>query len=337
MVMAGSGERVVFVFGRPGDEVLSSGGTIARLRSEGGEVAVLFTSIAEATMAAAARPGEREAVGDPEARDTVALQAAMDALDVRDWRILHAASDAGDGGDHIEDALTEVVDRVKATAVVIGVTDIQVIDAANRVAGRTGIPLFLATRMSTSHAERLTAIDITEFVEEKLRALSAYASRWTVQDHGVVLSDGTMLAVTGYETYFSVHPPHPARSARRPTVLGRLGESLAALSAGVTFGVLGTIGHQSTVAVGSFTIPVGLILALGGAAALLVGLRLLLGDRLVVLFCSLGMLGTIFLLSLRSTGGSVLIPAGLPGTLWSVAPTLVAALVLGWPKLPARR
>ena len=32
-----------------------------------------------------------------------------------------------------------------------------------------------------------------------------------------------------------------------------------------------------------------------------------------------------------------LIPAGLPGTLWSVAPTLVAALVLGWPRLPAKR
>ncbi len=67
------------------------------------------------------------------------------------------------------------------------------------------------------------------------------------------------------------------------------------------------------------------------------GLRLLVGDRLIVFFCAFGMLATIFLLSLRSTGGSVLIPAGLPGTLWSVAPALVAALVLGWPKLPAKR
>ncbi|MCU1635721.1 MAG: hypothetical protein JWQ68_960, partial [Cryobacterium sp.] len=36
MVLAGDGERVAFILDRPGDESLITGGTIARLRAEGG-------------------------------------------------------------------------------------------------------------------------------------------------------------------------------------------------------------------------------------------------------------------------------------------------------------
>ncbi|HYI32285.1 MAG TPA: PIG-L family deacetylase [Glaciibacter sp.] len=331
-VMSGSAERVVFVFERPGDEALLSGGTIARLRSEGGQVAILFS-----TTGGPAESREQAGARGPAGAGTKSVQAAMDELDVRDWRVLHATADGEDGGDRIEDSIAEVVDRVKATALVVGTGDIRVTDAATGIGDDAGIPVFLATRMSESHAERLKAIDIAEFADEKRRALSAYRDRWTVQDGGIALPDGTVHAVPEFEGYVEVRPSHPPVGAHRPTGAARLGSSVGALAVGVAFGVLGTIGHQSTIAVGPVSVPVGLILALGGAAALLVGLRLLVGDRVIVFFCALGMLGTIFLLSLRSTGGSVLIPAGLPGTLWSVAPTLVAALVLAWPKLPARR
>lgn len=332
MVMSESAERVVFVFERPGDEALLSGGTIARLRAEGGQVAVLF-----GTTGDHAQCDEPGAATDPAGAGTSAVQAAMDELDVRDWRVLHATTDGQDGGDHIEEAIADVVDRVKATALVVGTANIQLTDAATRIADDAGIPFFLAMQVSESHAERLKAIDIAEYADEKLRALAAYHDRWSVQDGGVVLSDGTVRSVPGFEAYAVVQPAHPPVHPQRPTVVTRLGNSVAALAVGVAFGLLGTIGHQSTVTVGPLTIPVGLILALGGAVALLVGLRLLVGDRVTVFFCALGMLATIFLLSLRSTGGSVLIPAGLPGTLWSVTPTLVAALVLAWPKLPAKR
>jgi LmbE family N-acetylglucosaminyl deacetylase len=331
-VMSGSVERVVFIFERPGDEALLSGGTIARLRSEGGQVAVLFRMTGDP-----AQHGDPGSAQDPAGADTSSVQAAMDELDVRDWRVLHATTNGDDRGDRIEDAIADVVDRVKATALVVGTVDIRVTDAATGIADDAGIPVFHAMRVSASHAERLKAIDVAEYADEKRRALSAYRDRWTVQDGGVVLPDGTVHAVPGFEAYAVVNPSHPPVAAHRPTVAARLGNSVAALAAGVAFGILGTIGHQSTVAVGPVAIPIGLILALGGAVALLVGLRLLVRDRMIVFFCALGMLGTIFLLSLRSTGGSVLIPAGLPGTLWSVAPTLVAALVLAWPKLPARR
>jgi LmbE family N-acetylglucosaminyl deacetylase len=330
MVMSGGGERVVFIFDNPGDEVLSSGGTIARLRSEGGQVAVLFDS-----------PGEvdrHEAADGAVDAETGAVRSSMDELDVRDWRMLHAASHRDDsGGDRAEEVIGEIVGRMKATAVVVGSSGMQLVDSAIRVGLRAHIPVYVATRVSASPADRVTAIDVEDHLEQKLRALAAYSGRWTVNGHALVLRDGTVLPVPGFETYIAVQPPHPPASAQRTTGVARLGSSIAALAVGVAFGVLGTIGHQSTVTVGPATIPVGLILALGGAAALLVGLRMLVGDRLVVFWCALGMIATIFLLSLRSTGGSVLIPAGLPGTLWSVAPTLVAAVAVGWPKLPARR
>ncbi|TFD82235.1 hypothetical protein E3T48_02405 [Cryobacterium fucosi] len=112
---------------------------------------------------------------------------------------------------------------------------------------------------------------------------------------------------------------------------------LLAFVVGAAFGVLGTIAHQATIVLGPVTIPIGLVLALAGVTALLAGLRLVVGDRLVVLLATIGLLGTIFLLSLRSEGGSVLVPQGLPGTLWTVGPTLIATVVLAWPRIPGRR
>jgi hypothetical protein len=108
------------------------------------------------------------------------------------------------------------------------------------------------------------------------------------------------------------------------------------LVAGAAFGMLGTVAHQTTLPVGQATLPVGLVLALAGAAALLVGLRMVLGDRMVVLLAAVGLLGTIFVLSLRSAGGSVLVPAGPAGTVWTLVPALIAALAVAWPKVPPR-
>ena len=59
-------------------------------------------------------------------------------------------------------------------------------------------------------------------------------------------------------------------------------------------------------------------------------------ERLIVLSAALGIVGMVFLLSLESTGGSVLVPNNLWGTIWAVAPTLIATIVVAWPKLPQR-
>lgn len=319
MVMSGSDERVVFVHDRPGDEALLTGGTLARLAAAGASAVVLYGRMA---------PGERGAA-----------QAALAELGVADWMTLPPASEDDPSEDAAVDAaLRSAILETRATAVVIGAADERLRQAATRQAHAAGVPAYVSRRVAGAAGLRLTALDVSDQIEHKLGALAAYPDRWAITDRAVGLPDGSLLAVTGTETYLRLEPPRPAHGDQpAPTPLARLLAATAALVLGVAFGLLGTIAHQSVIRLGPVTIPIGLVLALVGVSALLVGLRLVIGDRMVVLACAIGMLVTIFVLSLRSTGGSVLIPAGLPGTLWTIVPPLVATFVLAWPKLPAKR
>lgn len=123
----------------------------------------------------------------------------------------------------------------------------------------------------------------------------------------------------------------------KPTVTNRIVSAVLLILVGIVYGVLGTIAHQTTVTIAGLVIPIGLILAVVGASALLVGLRLIQIGRMLLLLCALGMLLTIFVLSLESAGGSILIPAGVPGTVWTIVPTIVAAITLAWPTLPPKQ
>jgi LmbE family N-acetylglucosaminyl deacetylase len=351
MVMSGSGERVVFVYDRPGSEALVTGGTIARLRSDDAQVVVLFG----ARAAAVGTPGGVDTdAGDTDYSDTdyidtdgAEVRAAMAELDVTDWRMLPPASghSAGNHADRhaLAAAVRDVVAEVEATAVVLGTDDDRLYAAATEAADALGVPVFMSRRVSDAIGQRLIAIDVSDQVERKLRAIAAYPRRWSVTDHSVLPVVGAESApaaaptmVGGTETYVRHDPPPRSDAAARPGPAARVMSGVLALAGGSAFGLLGTIAHQATVSIGPVTIPIGLILALSGVTALLAGLRLVLGDRMIVLLCAIGLLGTIFVLSLRSTGGSVLVPEGLPGVLWTVVPTLVATLVLAWPRIPAR-
>lgn len=112
--------------------------------------------------------------------------------------------------------------------------------------------------------------------------------------------------------------------------------SLGAFAMGVLVGSITTVVHQNTVDVGNLEIPWGLILSLIAVTGFFVGLRMVVQNRWVVFFAALGLVGTIYLYSLKSPGGSVLIPNNLWGTIWAVGPALIATIVLVWPKLPAR-
>lgn len=311
MVMSGSEERVVFVHDRPGDEALLTGGTIARLRADGARVVVLFGAMGQ---------GEADAAA-----------AALAELGVTESRALPAASAERDL------ALREAVTEARATAVVIGSADDGLRESATRAADALAAPVFLARRVTQAAGRRLVAIDVSDMLGQKRAALAAYPGRWTVADGAVGLPDGTLLAVTGTETFLRHEPEARLAPDGPPTRGARLATAAVSLVLGVGFGLLGTVAHQSVLVIGPVTIPIGLILALLAVTALLVGLRLVFGDRMAVLSAAIGLLGTIFLLSLRSTGGSVLIPAGLPGTLWTIVPALVATFVLSWPNLPAKR
>jgi hypothetical protein len=106
--------------------------------------------------------------------------------------------------------------------------------------------------------------------------------------------------------------------------------------AGAILGAVGTIAHQSTVTIAGVHVPWGITVALLAYTCLLIGLRLLNAGRAQALAAALGTIVMTFLFSLKGAGGSVLIPDDLLGKIWVVAPIVIAAIVIAWPRLPQR-
>ena len=125
--------------------------------------------------------------------------------------------------------------------------------------------------------------------------------------------------------------------AARPGWSTRAGTFAYALLVGIVYGAVATIGHRSTLRIGDFAIPWGIAAALIGVLAMLLGLRLVAGGRLAAAGAAVGIVGTVALLTLPGLGGSVLVAGDVIGTIWAVAPALIAVLVVAWPRLPARR
>lgn len=117
---------------------------------------------------------------------------------------------------------------------------------------------------------------------------------------------------------------------------GKLFLWLGALAMGLLVGSITTTVHQNTVDVAGVEIPWGLILGLAAVAGFLVGLRLLVDNRWIVSLAAIGVVSMVFLLSQESPGGSILVPNNLWGTIWALAPTIVAIVVIAWPKIPVR-
>ncbi len=109
-----------------------------------------------------------------------------------------------------------------------------------------------------------------------------------------------------------------------------------ALLVGGLIGSVTTVIHQSSISVVGIDVPWGLVLSLATLAAYLLGLRLVRGERVSVIFGALGILISVFLFSQRSMGGSVLVPNNVAGSIWAIAPTLIATIIVAWPKLPER-
>ncbi|MBM7831319.1 hypothetical protein JOE59_002024 [Agromyces cerinus] len=117
----------------------------------------------------------------------------------------------------------------------------------------------------------------------------------------------------------------------------RIGTIVVAFLVGLAYGTLGTVGHRATLQVGEVSIPWGLVAALVGVAALLLGMRLVAGGRAAAAAAGAGIVVAVAVLTLPGPGGSVLIVGDLTGTIWSVAPALIAVFVVAWPKLPSRQ
>ncbi|MDQ0892841.1 hypothetical protein [Agromyces ramosus] len=117
----------------------------------------------------------------------------------------------------------------------------------------------------------------------------------------------------------------------------RVGTLLFAFLIGALYGAVATVGHRQEVPIGAVALPWGLLAALVGVAALLVGIRLVGGGRSAAAASGAGVVVVVALLTLPGLGGSVIVVGDLIGTIWSVAPALIAVLVVAWPKLPSPR
>ncbi|NQX34215.1 DUF6113 family protein [Herbiconiux sp. VKM Ac-2851] len=123
-------------------------------------------------------------------------------------------------------------------------------------------------------------------------------------------------------------------SSRGSRILGHV----AALLLGALFGAIGTVVHQIDISVfGLFDLPIGLIIALVAIALLLTGLRMIAPSRLASALAAAALIGMVALLTVESPGGSILVPAGPTGLVWLFGSTLIAVVVIAWPKLGERR
>ncbi|AZS37224.1 hypothetical protein CVS47_01856 [Microbacterium lemovicicum] len=118
----------------------------------------------------------------------------------------------------------------------------------------------------------------------------------------------------------------------------RLVTWVIALVVGVVYGLAGTIAQSFSVGV----LPVGLVLAIIGSAALLAAVRLLTGDRWSTLLVGLGIMTATLVFSGAGPGGSVIVPQPPEGTIgtgiiWTIAVPVLVAVVVAWPDLSAAR
>jgi hypothetical protein len=126
----------------------------------------------------------------------------------------------------------------------------------------------------------------------------------------------------------------PASSTRRDLAVGLPASALA----GLVVGAIGTFKHQVGVSAATGTgAPIGLVLALAMVVAFLVALRLAFATRWYAGAAALGVVTAVALLSLPGpSGGSTVILLNTAGVVWTVAPAVLAAAIVGWPRVRRR-
>jgi len=113
----------------------------------------------------------------------------------------------------------------------------------------------------------------------------------------------------------------------RSSVPARVGTWFVAFVVGAVYGLAGTIAHSYELG----WLPLGLVLAIVGCAALLVAVRMLTADRWAALATGLGMMTATLVFSGRGPGGSVIVPESPLGTVWTLALPILVAIVVAWP------
>lgn len=363
-------ERVLFVHAHPDDESITTGGTIATLVERGAAVTVVTCTRGELGEVIPADLAGLEGRGLAEVRERE-LAAAMAALGVTDHRYLGEATarraglaprrytDSGmrwgvngaeateaiaddslcaaDFGEVAADLAT-VIDAVKPEAVVsydanggYGHPDhVRAHEAARRAAEVMGVPFWT---VDTDPAQSTLRVDVSALLSRKSDALRAHRTQVVVEGDRFSLSSGPSRPIAPVEGFTRLRPlDSPAVPWEEQGLRMHLLTALLALVVGAAIGGIAVVNHQFAPLILGVPVPVGIVLTLTIVSALLVGLRIVFPGRLVAGAAAVGLLVVVGLLSVASTGGSVLVPANPAGYVLTYGPVAIAVLVLAWPK-----
>lgn len=212
---------------------------------------------------------------------------------------------------------------------------IRVHQASRRAADVMSVPFFTIEPDTAAHPGS-RRVDVTPVLERKTLALRAHQTQVTVDRDHYALSSGPSMPIPAEESYRRVDSATTDVPFSQQSRGARALACVVALALGLGVGVLGTVSHPSTITVAGASFPAGLIAAMLVAIALMVGLRLIFDSRSPVTFAALGLVVVLLVFAQAGPGGSVLIPADVPGYTWTFGVPLIAALVIVWPRLPPR-
>jgi len=276
-----------------------------------------------------------------EARDVLAVIADVDATTVVTY------DDHGGYGhpDHkrVHVIATWAAEEAGVPAYLITTTESSAREAHERVAARGRFPApdpHPAGMLVLPDDAVDLAVDATDVLDRKTRAIAAHRTQVVVDGDQFALSHGVGEPIAAVEL-FRLHRPAGGASdgdaAAPARGIQRVGIAAASLGLGVLVGAIGTVAHRAPLAVGGVALPVGLVLALAALACLLVAFRLLLVDRLHALCLGLGAVAAVAVLGMGGPGGSVLFPDDGVSQTWAVAPAILVAAVVVWPRFAPRR
>lgn len=113
--------------------------------------------------------------------------------------------------------------------------------------------------------------------------------------------------------------------------------AIIAAICGAAIGLLFTVAHHATVAIGEFDFPYGIVLGLACAMGFLVAMRLLWETRWPTVGGAVGFVAAVLVLAFTGPGGSVIVRDDAFGWTWLVAAPIAALITVVWPRRRARR
>jgi N-acetyl-1-D-myo-inositol-2-amino-2-deoxy-alpha-D-glucopyranoside deacetylase len=208
--------------------------------------------------------------------------------------------------------------------------------AAREAAMAMAVPFFEIEDPADDAPAGGHSVDVSGVLDRKIRAMQSHATQITVDGDHYALSSGPSMPVPAMESYRRVGASEPDLPFEQQPFGSRALACTVSLVLGLGVGLLGTVTHPATITVAGAALPTGLLAAILVVTTLMVGLRLVFGSRAPSTFAAIGLVAVLLVFAQAGPGGSVLIPANTPGYVWTYGVPLIAALVIVWPRLPAR-